>query len=72
MGRIVSAKANWAVCAVPGCPMVAPGKTEYVPFDDILFDERGEREIALSWWHLVPTGDGGFQPDSIRGLIVPI
>lgn len=73
MGRMISARADGAVCRVPSrCPAVAPGDIGYVSFRDILFDERGEQEISLSWWHLIPAGDGLFRPDSIRGLILPL
>ena len=53
----------------PGAPWIQPGENARVRGPDIGGWREGEA-VLIYWWHAVPSGDGGFEMDSIRALRV--
>lgn len=73
VGRNLAARINWATCRDPVTrPAVNPSEVERIPLRQIAFDERGEDELLVYCWHLVPAGEGVFEPHYIPGLLVPL
>jgi hypothetical protein len=62
----------WAPCVdVPGCPPpLAPGAVDTTRFD-ATNGMRPGREAAVAWWY-ARRSPRGFEPDSVRELIVPL
>ena len=54
------------------CPRIEPGERITVPHREITGHEEGGRLATILHWRLVPAGDGGFAPDSVRGLTVEL
>ena len=73
VGRTLAALIDWTPCRNPStCPRVDPGETERIPWRDVPPHERGEEEVLVYCWRLVPAGDGLMEPDFLPGLTVPI
>jgi hypothetical protein len=61
--------ALWAACTEPAtCPHVRPGQPTQVPLTSMLGYDPGAGEGVVYHWHLVPSSNGGYQPDIIRAL----
>lgn len=69
MDAATAARANWIACAQPDCPKIPPDESRTFPANEI--GGWGESDqLIVFWWHVVPAASGGFEPDSIRGLVV--
>jgi len=68
-----AAGANWAACSNPAtCRNILPGRSGSIAYEEIsLYTPSAERALVF-WWHLRPTGTGGYRPDSIRALQVAL
>jgi hypothetical protein len=66
-------RANWGPCTDPGsCRNIAPGRSVDLPLDEIAGYHPDAKMIIVYWWHLIPGGPTGFQPDSIRAAGTPL
>lgn len=65
---------DWAPCVDPAtCAGIEPGTVRRTALGQILANDRRHAEIAVYHWQLVPSTSGsGYQPDSIRQLIVRV
>ena len=64
---------DWAPCRDPNsCAGIAPGATNVLPYSGIAGYSSDTREAIVYWWHLEPQSGGGFQPDSIRAVVVTL
>ncbi|HXY68922.1 MAG TPA: hypothetical protein VEH62_05700 [Gemmatimonadales bacterium] len=72
LARDASPLIDWAPCAGPGCPAIPAGGTVDVPHAQVPGLTAATTEVLTYWWHSVADGRGGFRPDSLRVLIVPL
>jgi hypothetical protein len=65
---------DWAPCVDPAvCDAVAPLSTRNIALEDVALYNPGVSEIAVYHWRLVAVpGEGGYVPDSIRMVVVPV
>lgn len=71
IGRVASETTEWVPCDDPAtCAPLAPGASRRVEFPEAMEEGFSEVEAIVSWWHLVPDGEGGFTPDSVRSLVI--
>lgn len=66
---------DWIPCVDPAtCDGIEPGTVRRTALGQVLANDRRNAEIVVYHWRLVPaTGGGtGYQPDSIRQLIVSV
>ncbi|CAN5743383.1 hypothetical protein BH23GEM7_BH23GEM7_35290 [soil metagenome] len=69
--REMLALALWAPCTNPQeCPRIAPGEQISVGYESISGYEAGKQEAVVLWYHLHPDSGGGFEPDSLRSVVV--
>lgn len=69
--REMLALALWAPCTDPQeCPRVQPGEQISVSYESIGGYEPGKQEAVVFWYHLRPKAGGGFEPDSMRSVVV--
>jgi hypothetical protein len=65
---------DWYPCVSATCPSLAAGGVTTIPFGQGGVNAH-TKEIALYWWGLVPAPVSqwphtGFQPDSVRSMII--
>lgn len=71
--REFSALALLAVCREPAsCPRVSPRETIHVRYADIAGYRPGADEAIVLHWRLIPAASGGFDPDSVRALVIEL
>ena len=64
-----ASRANWAPCTDPShCAAVAPAASRDLPYSQIAGYELGVQTAIVYWWHLIPGGETGFHPDSVRAV----
>lgn len=70
--RMTAALTLWGACEDPlTCRAIAARSERLVPASEIMgWPESGE--VILYWWELEPKAGGGFRPDEIRSLVVPL
>jgi hypothetical protein len=62
-------RANWAPCTDPSrCRAVAPAGSLDLAFSQIAGYHTDAETAIVYWWHLIPGGETGFRPDSIRAV----
>jgi len=49
------------MCRDPHCPHVAPRVAVLVPWSEVLGWWEDTRRVGVSWWQVVPSGDGGWR-----------
>ncbi len=68
-----AARTNWAPCTDPArCSGIKLGGTREMPYTQIAGYTAGATQAIVYWWHLVPGGETGFMPDSIRAVPVEL
>ena len=61
----------WAPCTEPAtCPRIGSGRTVLISFDAVGVWGPTSREAVFYWWHLVRDGEGGYEPDEIRSIVL--
>src|ERR1700741_2380184 len=71
--RGAAAYTDWAPCTDPtSCAAVGVGQSAALPYSQIAAYTTAAREAIVFWWHLIPGGPTGFQPDSIRAVVVTL
>ncbi len=64
-----------AMCRDPDCPHVAPGTVVLVPWSAVLGWREETRRVGVSWWRVVPSGDGRWRVAAgdvqSRDVVVP-
>jgi hypothetical protein len=71
--RGAAAYTDWAPCSDPTrCAAVRVGQSTTVAYSQIAGYTAAAREAIVYWWHLVPGGPTGFQPDTIRAVVVTL
>lgn len=63
---------DWAPCAGPTCAAIPAGGSVSLPYSAIAGYSSATSEALVWWWHSVSDGAGGFRPDSLRNLLVPL
>jgi len=64
---------EWAPCTDPStCVGIGVGQSVMLPYSQIAGYAIPGREVVVFWWHLIPGGPTGFQPDTIRALVVTL
>jgi hypothetical protein len=70
--RAAAAHTDWAPCNQPTlCAGIAAGATANVPYSQIVGYTSGAREAIVYWWHL-RASSVGFQPDTIRAVVIAL
>lgn len=63
----------WGACDDPDtCDAVAPRERLEIPYASVTGYTAAAEVVLVYWWHLVPKSGGGYQPDEIRVLEVPL
>lgn len=71
--RNFAALASFAACTDPAtCPKVPARGTIEVDYDDVAGYEPGAAEAIVLHYRLVAADGGGFMPDSVRALVIPL
>jgi len=71
--RQTAAYTDWAPCTdAARCAAIKTGVTASVPYTQIAGYAPGAREAIVYWWHLVPSGQATFRPDSLRAIVVTL
>lgn len=71
--RDFAALALFGQCTNPvTCPKVPARRTIEVDYDDIAGYEAGAEEAIVLHYRLVAADGGGFRPDSVRALVIPL
>ena len=66
-----ASRANWAPCSDPArCAALAPAASKDLALDQIAGYALGAETVVVYWWHLIPGGETGFHPDSVRAVAV--
>ena len=69
--RGTAAYTDWAPCTDPAhCGATGVGRTSSVAYTQIAGYSVDAREAIVYWWHLVPGGETGLRPDSVRAVVV--
>ena len=69
--RNVAAYTEWGPCTNPStCAFITAGGTRSLAYTQIDGYSSASREAIVYWWHLVPDGIDGFQPDSVRAVVI--
>ena len=64
---------DWAPCTDPStCPGIGVGQSVMLPYSQIAGSATPGRDVVVFWWHLIPGGATGFQPDTIRAVLVTL
>ncbi len=63
---------NWGQCAGPTCPSLRAGGSLAMPYDSIAFYTAQSKEAVVYWWHSMFDGKGGYKPDGLWHVIVPL
>ena len=64
---------DWAPCALPDdCLHVSPGESVKVRYEDILGWKPGDPDAVLYLWRLIPSRQGGFEPDRVRAVFLEL
>ena len=72
MDQNVAALADWVACVDPTCPSLGPFASQTVSDPRQLANLPATTAYIVYWWHARPDGHGGFAPDSLRNLLVPV
>ena len=71
--RGAAAFTDWAPCNDPtNCAAIGIGQSATMPYSQIAAYTSAAREAIVYWWHLIPGGPAGFQPDTIRAVVVTL
>ena len=71
--RSAAAYTDWAPCTNPtSCAGIGVGQSATLPYGQIAAYTTAAREAIVYWWHLIPGGPTGFQPDTIRAVVVTL
>jgi hypothetical protein len=71
--RCALALFDWIRCAGPTCPSL-PGRTSLaMPYDSIPFySAETTKEAVVYWWYSVSDGSGGYRPEGLWSVLVPL
>ena len=70
--RDLLALIDWVPCTNPEtCTRLTPGE-HTIPYSEISGYNENSREVAVYHWRLIAKPGGGFEPDSVRQLIVAL
>ena len=69
MAGRVAARLEWTPCVQPErCESLRQSAGIRVPYRSIPGWVRGEPEVVLFFWRLIPAPGGGFRPDRVRAV----
>jgi hypothetical protein len=64
---------DWVPCTdAAHCAAIKTGAAASVPYTQIVGYAPGAREAIVYWWHLVPSDQATFQPDTLRAIVVTL
>ncbi|HEX2187488.1 MAG TPA: hypothetical protein VHG51_01260 [Longimicrobiaceae bacterium] len=63
-----------AACTDPGpsCARLAPGASVFVPFSEVAGFAPGARQVAVTWWHVVADGAGGYRVEEFHDVALTL
>jgi hypothetical protein len=71
--RAAAAYTDWGPCSDPNtCAAITVGGTDALAYSQIVGYSSTSTEAIVYWWHLVPDGNNGFRPDSVRAVVTSL